>query len=233
MRNTAAGLLTEKFIRGKIVPVVVVIGMVLSIGERIKGFLFSPSDTFDASKGDTMGDAFIYFVVLLAIFAVILALLIAVAFSMIAGMIDLSGVPMMPLGAAMGPLFAVIFFVLLLVGGIITVFIDGLWLHLWVYLVGGREGVEQTIKAVMYGATPSLILGWIPIVGIIAVIWAFIVEIIGIRQLHGLSTGKVVLAVILAIAIPLIIYAILFSAFMPPTPGPGFPGPGGPRYGGF
>jgi hypothetical protein len=36
--------------------------MVLSIGERIKGFLFSPSETFDASKEDSLGDAFKYFV---------------------------------------------------------------------------------------------------------------------------------------------------------------------------
>ena len=115
--------------------------MVLSIGERIKGFLFSPSKTFDNSKEDTLGDAFKYFVVILAIFAVIVAVLIAVLFSLFAGMLGMLGVPMMPLGAAMGPLLAVGFFIFALVGGIIGVFIDGLWLHLWVYLVGGRNGI--------------------------------------------------------------------------------------------
>jgi len=45
--------------------------MVLSIEERIKGFLFSPSETFDASKEDTLGDSLTYFVVVLAIFAAI------------------------------------------------------------------------------------------------------------------------------------------------------------------
>ena len=58
----------------------------------------------------------------------------------------------------------------------------GLWLHLWVFLVGGRNGVGQTIKAVMYGATPSCLLCWIPIVGIIAGIWAtFMATMIGQR----------------------------------------------------
>ena len=207
--------------------------MVLSIGERIKGFLFSPSKTFDNSKEDTLGDAFKYFVVILAIFAVIVAVLIAVLFSLFAGMLGMLGVPMMPLGAAMGPLLAVGFFIFALVGGIIGVFIDGLWLHLWVYLVGGRNGVGETIKAVMYGATPSYLLGWIPIVGSVAGIWALIVGIIGVRQLHELSTGKAVLAVIIAIAIPLIVYIAIFVAFMPPLPGPGFPGPTGPGFGGF
>nr|QNO53711.1 hypothetical protein ONPGGGGH_00009 [Methanosarcinales archaeon ANME-1 ERB6] len=207
--------------------------MVLSIGERIKGFLFSPSDTFDASKEDTVGDALKYFVVILAIFAVLFAILIAVAFSLFAGMFGMLGVPMMPFGAAMGAGLAVGFFIGVLVGGIIGVFIDGLWLHLWVYLVGGRNGVGQTIKAVMYGATPSFLLGWIPIVGIIAGIWALIVGIIGVRQLHELSTGKAVLAVIIAIAIPLIIYVAIIATFIATMPGPMFSGSRGPGFGGF
>ena len=192
--------------------------MVLSIVERIKGFLFSPSETFDASRDDTLGDAFKYFVVILAIYAVLVAIIVAVAFSLFAGMLGMFGVPAMPVGAAMGPLAAVGFFIAALVGGIIGVFISGLWLHLWVYLVGGRNGIEQTIKAVMYGETPSLILGWIPIVNIIAGIWALIVGIIGVRQLHELSTGKAVLAVILAIIIPAIIIGVIWAAFMATMP---------------
>ena len=195
--------------------------MALSIGERIKGFLFSPSETFDNSKDDTIGDAFKYFVVILTIFAVIISILLGVAFSLFAAMLGMLGVPMMTLGAATGPLFAVVFFILTLVSGIIGVFIGGLWLHIWVCLLGGREGVEQTIKALMYGVTPGYLLGWIPIVGIIGGIWSLIVEIIGIRQLHELSTGKAVLAVIIAIAIPLIIYTVIIAAFIATMPGPG------------
>jgi len=196
--------------------------MVLSIGERLKGFLFSPSETFDNSKDDTIGDAFKYFVVILMIYALIISVLVAVAFSRFASMLGMLGIPMMALGAAVGPLFAVGFFILMLMIGIISVFIDGFWLHIWVYLFGGREGVEETLKAVMYGATPGCLFGWIPLVGLI---WSVIVEIIGVRQLHGLSTEKAVLAVIIAIAIPLIIYAVIIAAFMVTMPGPGL-GPG-------
>jgi len=185
--------------------------MVLSIGERIKGFLFSPSETFDASKEDTIGDAFKYFIVILAIYAVLSAIIGAVAFSLIWGMFSAFLPPgtlpleVQQLGAAMGPLFAVVLFFGVLVGGIIEAFIIGLWSHLWVYLVGGRNGVGQTIKAVMYGMTPSCLIGWIPIVSIIAEIWALIVGIVGIRQLHKLSTGKAVLAVLIALFLPVII----------------------------
>ncbi len=217
--------------------------MVLSIGKRIKGFLFSPSETFDASRGDTLGDAFKYFVVILAIYALLVAIIVAVVFLLFADILATFGVRGMPFGAAVGPLVAVGFFVAAVavgffvaavVVGIIGVFISGLWLHIWVYLVGGRNGMEQTIKAVMYGETPSLILGWIPIINLIAGIWALIVGIIGIRQLHGLSTGKAVLAVVLAIVIPFIIYAAIAFTFMPLMRGPGVPGPHlGPGFGGF
>jgi len=204
--------------------------MALSIVERIKGFLFSLSETFDASKEDTLGDAFIYFVVILTVYAVLIAILAAVAFSLFGGMYGMFGAPGMPFGAAMGPLIAVAVFIGVLVGGIIGIFIGGVWLHLWVYLFGGRNGLVQTIKAVVYGSTPGLLLGWIPIINYIAAIWALIVGIIGIRQLHGISTGKAIIAVIIALIIPLIIIGALIAAFifgqmMPGTPmGPGFGG---------
>ena len=201
--------------------------MVLSIWERIKGFLFRPSETFDASKEDTIGDAFKYFVVLLAIYAVLFSIMVLVAFSAMSWMVEPWAAMM---GLTAGPLLAVAMFVLSLISGIIAVFIMGLWMHIWVYIVGGRKGVKQTIKALMYGATPSYLLGWIPFVGLIAGIWALIVEIIGIRQLHELSTGKAVLAFILAIIIPAIIAAIVTFAALITMPklrtglGPGFGG---------
>jgi len=197
--------------------------MVLSIEERIKGFLFSPSETFDASKEDTLGDSLTYFVVVLAIFAAIFGTFYALylaAFSPVITRI-IASIPgttsMLPFMAAMGPLigllFFVLFFVLILVVGIIAAFIGGLWTHIWVYLVGGRRGVAQTIKAVMYGSTPSFLLGFLP--------WALIVQVIGIRQLQELSTGRAILALILAIIIPAIIIGAIFAAYIPTMPGPG------------
>ena len=197
--------------------------MVLSIEERIKGFLFNPSETFDASKEDTLGDSLTYFVVVLAISAAIFGTFYALylaAFSPVITRI-IASIPgttsMPPFMAAMGPLigllFFVLFFVLILVVGIIAAFIGGLWTHIWVYLVGGRRGVAQTIKAVMYGSTPSFLLGFLP--------WALIVQVIGIRQLQELSTGRAILALILAIIIPAIIIGAIFAAYIPTMPGPG------------
>lgn len=207
--------------------------MVLSIVARVKGFLFSPSLTFDASKDDTLGDAFTYFLIILAIYAILAAIIVTVAFSLIARMLESFNLPLaMPLGAAMGPVVGVALFITALIGGIIGVFVWGFWLHLWVFLLGGRNGVVQTLKAVIYGSTPYLILGWIPLINVITVIWTLIVEVIGLRKLHGFSTGKAVLAMLLAIIVPAILISMLILAFMPLMPGPVVPGPhGGPRFG--
>ena len=191
--------------------------MVLSIGERIKGFLFSPSATFDNSKEDTLGDAFKYFIVILAIYAVIVTIIVAVALSAILNFLATSLPPgtlppeAIMFGAGGGAVFAVTSFIQAFIGGIIGVFIVGLWTHIWVYLVGGRKGIEQTIKTLMYAMTPQYLFVWIPVVNLI---WALIVGIIGIRQLHELSTGKAVLAVITAIVVPAIILGAIIAALI-------------------
>ncbi len=193
--------------------------MTLSICERIKGFLFSPSDTFDDSKEDTISDAFKYFLVILLIPAVLTAIIGGAVSSLFVGILGAFGAPVAPLlGAVIGPLLALVLFIMVLVGGILDAFIGGLWAHLWVYLLGGRNGVGETIKAVMYGATPGCIFGWIPLLGIIGVIWSIIVVIIGIRQLHDLSTGKAALAVVLAVLIPAIIWAVVIATFIATLP---------------
>jgi len=191
--------------------------------EKIKGFLFSPSETFDASKEDTLGDAFKYYIILLLISALFSAVIAVVVFSLFAGFFGRMLPGFMPallaLAWAGAAVAFIAVFIYMLIAGAIVVLIDGLWLHIWVYLMGGRKGLTQTFKALMYGATPSLLLGWIPVIGFLAAIWALIVEIIGIRQLHEISTGRAVAAVILAIIIPLIVLlVILLPAMMPITP---------------
>ena len=186
------------------------------IVEKIKGFLFSPSETFDASKEDTLGDAFKYYIILLLIPALLSAVIAAVAFSLFAGFFGMMLPGVMPALAGAGAAVAFIVFIYVLIAGAIGVLIGGLWLHIWVYLVGGRKGLTQTFKALMYGATPSLLLGWIPFINFLALIWALIVEIIGIRQLHEISTGRAVAAVILAIIIPLIVSLVILLPTMIP-----------------
>ena len=70
---------------------------------------------------------------------------------------------------------------------IFIIFILWIVTHIFAYIVGGRNGIVQTLKAVVYGYTPILLLGWIPIVFFISYIWSLILIIYGVKQLHSLS----------------------------------------------
>jgi len=74
--------------------------------------------------------------------------------------------------------------------------------------------MAQTIKAGMYGSTASLLFGWLPIINMIAVIWSLVTEIIGIRQLHEITTGRAILAMVLPLIIAFILAMVLVGFFV-------------------
>ncbi len=178
--------------------------------QQVKDFLLTPSKAFGAVKGVNLGRAFRYFLPLLLIYSVLLAILTAAAVGLmgsIFGTFFAGPIGGLAGGLVLGPLAALIVLVTVLIGGIIGVFIGGIWLHIWVYIFGGRKGIEQTIKVCMYAFTPTALIGWIPFINIIGGIWTLILSIIGVRDLHSITTGRAVAAVIIAAIIPLAIAA--------------------------
>jgi len=57
---------------------------------------------------------------------------------------------------------------LMIIVQFIFIFIGAAWLHLFVYLLGGRKGYLQTLKSVTFGSTPAMLFGWIPFIGWLA-----------------------------------------------------------------
>jgi hypothetical protein len=192
----------------------------MSFGEKVKGFLVRPTETFGNVKDEEMGEGVKYYAIWLLIYAILAAVIFAVIFatilSMFGGLTDIPGLGF--LGAGFGVLIGVMLFVMIIVGGLIGLFIGGAWIHLWVWVFGGRKGYGQTVKAIAYGATPNFLLGWIPIINFITGIWSLVVSIIGVRELHEISTGRAVGAVIIAIIIPVIVWAAIFSAMLMSMP---------------
>jgi len=180
--------------------------MTLSVRKRISGFLFHPTETFENTRSDTIKDAFLFYILLLLLNAVLSVCLAAVIMrgihlghSVIGGSVWM-GLP----GAFFGTL----------VEGLILLVVGGLWLHLLVYVTGGRKQIDQTFKVLMYGATPYLLLGWMPLVNLIAGIWAFGIVFIGIRKQHELSTPRAACAFLIggiSVGFILIILAYGFS----------------------
>ncbi len=114
--------------------------------------------------------------------------------------------------AAIPVLFPIIFLVMW-----IAIFFP-LWLlvvgyfHLFIKLFGGKGNYVQTLKANSYASTPAMLLSWIPfpILGLIALGWSFVLNIIGISELHEISIGRSVLALIAAILAIIVIIVILW-----------------------
>lgn len=159
-----------------------------------KTFLFEPAKAFKKEGKTNFGEAFKYLLVLGIINAVLGGIVVG-AFSMNAIAL---------VGAIVG------IYVTLVIGALI----GGIILHIFAYIVGARGGFEQTFKATFYGQTPTLLLGWIPAIGGIFVIWSIVLQIIGIRDLHKISTGRAVLAVLLPIIIIGIAVLLLAVALM-------------------
>ncbi|MDD4138567.1 MAG: YIP1 family protein [Methanoregula sp.] len=180
-----------------------------TIAGRAKGFLLNPVETFRRSGTDAPASVFTYFGALLLVNA-ILSALVAAAMGFGSAM-TLAGLP----DGAVAP---VLVFFLVLAGGFILTLIAAAWVHLWVYLLGGRRGIMRTITAVFCAGTPGLLLGWIPLIGLIFLLWSLVLLVPGIRELQELTTGKAIIAIAISGIIPLAIIVLSVSYFTVTTP---------------
>lgn len=177
--------------------------MIDAIFGKAKGFIVSPAGSFQAARPDGTDVAVPYLIALLLVHAAMMAI------------ISLIGISVMGMLSPMMPRFAmpVVIFFGALIGGAIFTILFSLWLHLWVYLLGGRKGIFETAKAVIYGMTPGMLLGWIPFIGFLFCLWSVVLQIIGIRELQEMSSGKALVAMIIAVMVPLIVLVLLAMYF--------------------
>ncbi len=178
--------------------------MICALIEKAKGYLLDPVETFRQSKDDEPAGVFTYFIALLLFNAILSAALSAIMIETLPAFATMSWGISLP----------VAIFLLMLVGGFVGTLVFGAWLHLWVYIFGGRRGIMQTINAVIYGNTPRLIFGWIPFIGFLFILWSLTLGILGVRELQEIDGLKAILAVALAVMIPFILLIILAAYFM-------------------
>jgi hypothetical protein len=178
--------------------------MINSLIIKVNGFLLNPGKTFRQARDDDPRVLFMYFCALLLL-NVILSALIEVIFRI--------GNMLVPAGMLLGVAAPFIFMIIIMVCSLILALLLAAWIHLWVYIFGGRRGIIQTFKAVLYGDTPFLLLGWIPFISIVFAVWSLVLGILGIRELQEISTRNAVLAVGLAI-ITLLIAIVLIIAWL-------------------
>ena len=89
---------------------------------------------------------------------------------------------------------------------LINMFVVSGILHLCLVIVGaGRNGFEGTFRTVAFSQSIK-IFGLVPILGgLIGWVWHFIVQVIGLREMHETSYLKTIIAMLLPVAIMVVI----------------------------
>lgn len=188
----------------------------VDIIETVKGFLMQPVESFRKARKTSIGDAIKYFLLLLIVNAILTVIVDLVLASAVLSVIN-QAMGHMGMGELflMGTIGVVVGAIILVILSLILLFVVAGWLHLFVYLLGGRKGYVETVKAMIFGSTPYMVIGWIPVIGLfVGGIWSLILEILGIRELHAISTGRALGAVILAMLILVIIIMLIAAWFI-------------------
>ena len=182
--------------------------MLENITRTFKGLLLNPAEEMKRLREEPLEEAFVYYLIVSAVFIVLMAVasVIITALTMHAPSV-----------------FLIVYLFGYIIGAYIGCFIGliigSVLLHVFVYCLGGRKGIEATMKAAIYSFTPIALLGWIPVAGIIGSIWSLVLEAIAIRDLQEISTARAAIAVILTLmfvlaAIFLIVVFVAIVVFM-------------------
>ena len=82
------------------------------------------------------------------------------------------------------------------VGLFIGLFVTAIAAHAVVTVVKGKGKFDDTLKAVIYGASPFYSFGWLPIFGPLFGLYAVIVQVQAFKALHKTTFVKAVLTVL-------------------------------------
>jgi hypothetical protein len=99
------------------------------------------------------------------------------------------------------------------IAGTVGVFLTALVTHLLVILVvgSGHSGFGATFRIVAYSSVTSL-AGWLPFIGWIFSLYRLYLATVGIREMHGTTTGRALLVVLLPAILILVLVVVLVGA---------------------
>jgi hypothetical protein len=181
--------------------------MTLTIPDKIRGFLFSPSEAFWQVRDEDLKETTLYFIVISVIYTLLSTLITGIAVSKHPALI------LFGLGFGSGNIVLSFFIILALTIGITVAY--AFWLHLWIIVICGKRGIRKTIKTVFYYVTPTMLIGWIPVIGAFAApVWSVVVGIIGIQELFQVSFGRALIAILISIITAGILAAVLFGPLL-------------------
>jgi hypothetical protein len=84
--------------------------------------------------------------------------------------------------------------------------------HAFVILIAGRDhrGLRATLRLSCYAVGAPVVLGWIPIVGLLAALYCFYLYTTALRRVHRISTRKTLGAILIPLAILIILAVFIY-----------------------
>ena len=182
----------------------------MDIIKKVKGFLSEPTRTFETCKEEPLEEAVKYYLLIAAVYSLLFAIITAMIYSVIYSIVNplisnntvLKDNIALKVPNGITETFGDFFMLFILM--LISVFIWGAILHFFSYILGGRWNISRSIKVAMYGSTPLMLLGWIPVIGIFGWIWAGALNVVGLHQYQDLGEGKAIMAVLTPIILLLL-----------------------------
>ncbi|WP_084600829.1 Yip1 family protein [Methanolacinia paynteri] len=174
---------------------------------RITEVLLDPVESFQQSENDGPKEVLTYFAVLFIINSVLFTIVKYIG-------IDAETIALIP-----GSENIFFIFAFAVISSLVQTVIFVMLLHFWAYILGGKGGGMQTIKAFVYASTPMLLFDWIPVIGFIFIIWSAVLNVLGIRELHKMSTEGAAGAFVAAIIISVGLFIFLIGALVIPLIG--------------
>lgn len=169
--------------------------------DTLAGVLLTPSRFFGSVEPRKNVRNAIYFGVLVGSFGYILDVLWKILLN--SDSFELGRYPQLAFFSQSAQITSIFFSPLLVFLGIL---IEGVVFHFFLLMAGGnRKGLPATLQVVGY-SNAAHIFAVVPYLGtVISAIWMLIAIIIGLREVHGISTTRAVIAVFLPL------FALLFA----------------------
>ncbi|MBP2134474.1 hypothetical protein J2128_002440 [Methanomicrobium sp. W14] len=171
---------------------------------RLIGFIKSPADAFQGTRGQDAVDAVPTFIISVLIFVIGNAVFL----NWYASSLDSATYPVLSTFSNLGN--ALVFVVEIAVLIALFTVIYGILLHLSVVIIGYRSELNDGVRISLYSAT-AFVAGIIPLAGIFIIpFWGFILQVIGLRETYSLSGGQALVSAL----IPAFVALLLFYFFI-------------------
>jgi len=181
---------------------------------KISTILLKPKTFFESSKEESIKSAYKHLAII-SIIPILIALIASIFFANFIFQHIPSSLDFFISDSIFSILFSLLLAFIILFYIIIPIKILAYTGLVYLYLrLMKVKGYKDTLTTITYSTTPSIILGFIPLVNFISWIWAIILSIIGLSIVHKISKFESFIAILLSWLTIIMILTLVYSALL-------------------